>query len=623
VDLSGNTLFGGAGATTDLTLSGTRFINANATGINLNAFEPLNPASFTDVNLNASGGNRGRINLTADPGLLGVQGEVNIVANGGSDSGIILGGLVNITANTPIGVAPTATSAVKINASGVNIYSGPVPSIASLAGTTFIYGANSVNICSGLPSVIPAVPFTTYLYGLGGLTLESGLAGDVEIKDSDLACLSIRPRTSILVNYGDLELTGRINLVAPSQYITMSNVKRIDFENGELAAINNLSTLNGQPISFYEPTPAISTFNNLFTDTLDVSTINTKGSGFINWQGGASMYETGPNSLFITNGAGNTIDIFPTGFVFTEASNGTNMIFENSVLTVPNISTLNIQALTGMLTSSLTVSSINGFEFPTSLVSSFDSLTTSTLTLSPSTILRGNLTGAVLEVLESADITKYGQAQLQAVALGATVGGSNGTLFYQDVLDRAGFINNSGATKTLAYTVDSNIAVSSLTVSSINSQPYLPFRGGQWYRSSNQNLPTGTNNLIFDTAKPWNSLDFTQSDPSTFLCSTTGTYQIGVNTTIISATGTWTALNKAVFIQQDRGGAQNVVVNSTSIPNGTAYGQSASALIDIEQGDLLRFVTSQILTAGSTISLGVSSIIDYNTFWDYQLLRTG
>jgi hypothetical protein len=669
INCAGNPIFSGSGATTDLTLNGSRYLNANATGVFITADEPLNPAAFTDISLTTGGGNRGRIQLTANPGLTGINGEVNIVANGGSDSGIILGGVVNITANTPLGPSPTATSAVKINAASVASYAGAVPVIGSLAGYNYVYGQLGTSILAGLPSVIPNTVGTVYAYGLTGVTLESGFGSDVEVKDSDFAALSIRPRTSILVNFGDLNITGRINLVAPNQYVNMSNVKRIDFENGTLAAINNLSTLNGQPISFYEPTPAISTFNNLFTDTLDVSTINTIGSGFINWQGGASMYETGPNSLFITNGAGTTLDIQPTGFTFTEAGSGGTMSFTNNLLTVPAISTNNLQAVDSILTSNLTTSTINGFTFPTALVSSFDSLTTSTLTLSPSTILRGDLTGSVLEVLESAVPTNYGQVAAQAYTMAATTTASNGTFIYQDILDKPGFINNSGTTNTLAYLANESLSVSSLgvstivgnfgdiqnlfteniassdplasgisgfsslqvesgtistlTVSTINSQPYIGFRGGQFYRSVNQNLPTGNNNLIFDTAKPWNSADFIQTNPSTFLCSTTGTYQIGINNTVVSATGTWTALNKSIFIQQDRGGAQNVVVNSTSIPNATAYGQSASAVIDIDQGDFLRFLTGQTLTGGSTISLGVSSIIDLNSFWDYQLLRTG
>jgi hypothetical protein len=825
INCAGNPIFSGSGATTDLTLNGTRYLNANATGVFITADEPLNPAAFTDISLTTGGGNRGRVQLTANPGLTGINGEINLVANGGSDSGIILGGVVNITANTPLGPSPTASSAIKLNAASIVSYAGAIPPIGSLVGFNYLYGSLGVNVTAGLPSVLPNIPGTFYGYGVSGVTLESGFGSDVEVKDSDFAALSIRPRTSILVNFGDLNITGRINLVAPNQYVNMSNVKRIDFENGELAAINNLSTLNGQPISFYaptapistftelftstfntssingqpisfyEPTPPISSFNQLFTssfntstitaegqifinpsttssglylpfdavngtgvvaiglsttsifnqysallagigtpynstgtemitalqtkdnqtsfqfapvnlgtvlfngevnygtnpagyitgdtagnlyagaakfetssivcstvtvgvstilngsltgsvlevlesatpgaygqveaqaytmaattvgpngtlyyrdledragfidnngssftlayttdsnygvDTLEVSTINMNGSGFINWDGGVSMYETGPNALFITNGAGTTLDITPTGFVFTEAGSGTNMTFENSVLTVPNISTNNIQALTGILTSSLTVSTING--------------------------LPPLLDGSV------GNLSSFGVSSM--VAGFADIG----DMFVQNIASSDPLA--SGISGFSSLQVESG-TISTLTVSTINSQPYIGFRGGQFYRSVNQNLPTGNNNLIFDTAKPWNSADFIQTDPSTFLCSTTGTYQIGINNTVAAATGTWSALNKGIFIQQDRGGAQNVVVNTTSVPNASAYGQSASALIDIDQGDFLRFLTGQTLTGGSTISLGVSSIIDYNTFWDYQLLRTG
>jgi hypothetical protein len=306
------------------------------------------------------------------------------------------------------------------------------------------------------------------------------------------------------------------------------------------------------------------------------------GSGFINWDSGVSMYETGPNQLFITNGAGTTLDILPTGFTFTEAGSGGTMTFENSVLTVPNISTLNIQALTGMLTSSLTVSTING--------------------LPP--LLDGS----------SGNLSSFGVSSIVAG--------------FADIDDM--FVQNIASSDPIASAISGfsslqveSGTISTLTVSTINSQPYIGFRGGQFYRSVNQNLPTGPNSLIFDTAKPWNSADFFHTDPSTFLCSTTGTYQIGINNTVAVATGVWTALGKSLGIQQDRSGAQFVVVNSQSIPNGVAYGQSASALIDIDQGDLLRFTTNQTLTSGSTISAGLSNVFDLNTFWDYQLLRIG
>jgi hypothetical protein len=202
-----------------------------------------------------------------------------------------------------------------------------------------------------------------------------------------------------------------------------------------------------------------------------------------------------------------------------------------------------------------------------------------------------------------------------------------GAYSYSSAFDRATVVNSSIQTKFVAYLDDlqniqnNSVSTAQLIVSSINNTVYQPFAGGQYYRTSNQNLPTGNNFLLFDASKLWNSTDFVQTDPSTFLCSTTGTYQIGLNTTILAATGTWTALQKSLQISQDRGGAQSVVINTTSIPSAQSYGQSASAVLDIDQGDKLRFITGQTLVTGSTISLGLANVFDYNTFWDYQVLR--
>jgi hypothetical protein len=207
-------------------------------------------------------------------------------------------------------------------------------------------------------------------------------------------------------------------------------------------------------------------------------------------------------------------------------------------------------------------------------------------------------------------ISSYDAINLQA----------DGTVYVGDGGSYRGTLD-TGTLDAVNGNIDS-ISTAAITVSTINNQPVaLPFSGGQFYRSSNQNLPTGNNNLIFDSAKAWNSLDFVQTDPSTFVCSTTGTYQIGLNTTVLAATGTWTNVIKSLTIQQDRGGAQSVVINTTSVTSPFNYGQSASALIDINQGDSLRFITGQTLATGSTISLGLANVFDYNTFWDYQRLR--
>ena len=226
--------------------------------ISLIANEPLNVVTYADVNLNASGGNRGRINLTADAGLLGVGGEVHIVANGGTqpeDPLVSFGGLIELTANTPIGTNPVLTSAIKFSAAGINSYAGAIPSVGSLAGYNFIYGNVGVNICAGVPSIIPNFPLTTYIYGTGGVSLESGLGADVKVRNSTLAVNSIKPDD---LTYSNLIIRGRVNIVPPNQYVQLEMVRNIEMSNGGIidmsnGNISNLCNING---SAYIPTTA-------------------------------------------------------------------------------------------------------------------------------------------------------------------------------------------------------------------------------------------------------------------------------------------------------------------------------------------------------------------------------
>lgn len=189
------------------------------------------PAAYSDINLTAQNGLKGRINLTANPGTAGVFGEVNLIANGGTTAGVGTGGLVSITANTPSGYS-NLTSAVKISAAGINSYAGVVPSIGSLAGYNFIYGSAGVNICSGLPSVLPNIPLTTYLYGTAGVTTSS-----------DFYAPNIYPYWNGLTTPPDMLISGRYILPNLAQvYISLSNVKTISMDAG--ASITNLRTLN-------------------------------------------------------------------------------------------------------------------------------------------------------------------------------------------------------------------------------------------------------------------------------------------------------------------------------------------------------------------------------------------
>ena len=134
------------------------------------------------LNLTATDGYRGHIVATANPGVNGIGGIVDVVANGGSYSllgvNYAVGGTVNITANTPLATVYSLTSAVKITADSVLSYAGPITPLGSLLGYNYIQGSLGVNIVAGGASSIPNTPGTIYLYGINGTKLQNGLYAD-------------------------------------------------------------------------------------------------------------------------------------------------------------------------------------------------------------------------------------------------------------------------------------------------------------------------------------------------------------------------------------------------------------------------------------------------------------
>ena len=230
-------------------------------------------ASYADINLTAQNGNKGRINLTANTGYQGLFGEINMVANGGTVAGVGTGGLVTITANTPVGTLSNATSAIKLSASGVNSYAGAIPSVGSLAGYNFIYGTGGVNICAGLPAALPNIPGTTFLYGTFGVTTSS-----------DFYVPNIYPYWNGVTTPPDMNITGRYIVPNLAQvYVNMSNVKRIYMDSfAEIQNARYVSTVStvGQNANFNTGTfgtlaaGAVGASAGLFT-TLDAGTMST------------------------------------------------------------------------------------------------------------------------------------------------------------------------------------------------------------------------------------------------------------------------------------------------------------------------------------------------------------
>jgi len=104
----------------------------------------------------------GRITLTAN-GTQQVIGSVQYT----------YGGLLELYANTPIPTGGVvASSAVKINGAGVNIYAGSFNSFGSLAGQLYLWGQAGASLTSSGTAPSPIVAGSVYIYGSNGTKID-------------------------------------------------------------------------------------------------------------------------------------------------------------------------------------------------------------------------------------------------------------------------------------------------------------------------------------------------------------------------------------------------------------------------------------------------------------------
>jgi hypothetical protein len=147
---------------------------------------------------------------------------------------------------------------------------------------------------------------------------------------------------------------------------------------------------------------------------------------------------------------------------------------------------------------------------------------------------------------------------------------------------------------------------------------------GQWYKTSNQNMPTGATYITFDSSQAWgNTTYISQQNPSTFICNQKGLYQLEGNTTIGVGSATWTNVYRNLSLNLIRGGSEQVIIpNTGSIPAGQGDGRQVQGTLQLLSNDLILLRYSQTLTAGSTICLAQSNVFDYNTTFTWVNLFT-
>ena len=235
---------------TNATISGTTTVNEvrgvngfiNAEAANRMRFRVLgsvDPFSSPDIIIEAGGGNRGIVNITANPGVNGIQGECTVKAKGGTAAGYATGGLLNLLAERGSAVLGTAnTSRVNIAADSITSYAGGPTPFAGLLGYNFLYGLLGVNIVAATPPTLPNVPGTVYLYGLNPLGL--GSSGGVRIQNGmSIDFITPYPQGFIAPEY-DLFIRGN----PAGQKVTLCNVRYIFGDNALLTGFQDVNTTN-------------------------------------------------------------------------------------------------------------------------------------------------------------------------------------------------------------------------------------------------------------------------------------------------------------------------------------------------------------------------------------------
>ena len=214
-----------AAASSVLSNSAPTISNTFTNAYNILGDRGVDYSDFCYTTLSNKGGKGGQINLTADAGSVTISGTTYGV-----------GGLINITANSPLTVPYNATSAIKLSAASILSYAGAVTPLGSLAGYNYIQGTLGVNIIAGSASSVPNTAGTNYLWGLNGTKIQNSLYVDA-ISNYPGSNLNIHPDSSQWVD------------ILRCQKLGMGNSAVIDGGGGTTSFISNFygisTTANG------------------------------------------------------------------------------------------------------------------------------------------------------------------------------------------------------------------------------------------------------------------------------------------------------------------------------------------------------------------------------------------
>ena len=238
---SGNITAGGILTGATATIYGTTSTpTVSNTNLSLNATSALTTNAGTTTTVNTTTNETHTINRGSDFSdvakfkvntLGGKGGDIELLAEGVTYSAgsttVANGGVITLTATSPIALPYTLTSAIKLSAASIVSYAGAISPYGSLAGYNFIQGLGGVNIVAGGVPTLPNTLGTVYIYGANGTSVANGLYTDT---------LANRSGSDLRIQAD----TGRSG--GGSNNLYLSNVKSIIMEgsNGEVGSLMSI-----------------------------------------------------------------------------------------------------------------------------------------------------------------------------------------------------------------------------------------------------------------------------------------------------------------------------------------------------------------------------------------------
>ena len=246
-----------------ITNTATGITNAVSNNYEITADAGLNPLVTPNIDLTAKNGNGGQINIKSQPGsVLALGGVVNVVAEGGTVTipqpppnlpiSVTVGGELNLTATTGSGAGLyTATSAINLNAAGINSYAGAIPPFGSLLGYNFIYGNLGVSVCAGLPASGVQFPGTVFISGIG----VPGIAGGVRLQSAQgIQMLSDTYIENLYPLDGNgLNIQGRS---LPTGYVNITDVATLTMNPATALQTDRITSVAGFGVLFQDAVQA-------------------------------------------------------------------------------------------------------------------------------------------------------------------------------------------------------------------------------------------------------------------------------------------------------------------------------------------------------------------------------